>query len=160
MFSYHYQNKMYFEDLLGRIIIVLLFFGGSITLFTLGLKFSGVLKPPKINPKKWSKTTAKTAGTKSVTTKAIGKQSSEYVQFTETAIVYRVDDVEYKKYVRHLPENPSHIRIYYKNKNPNHFKLESEVKSTANPSKASGFFLCFLGACLFICGSIIMSELI
>ncbi len=90
-----------------------------------------------------------------ITTKTIGKNSSEYTQFIETAIVYKVNNTEYRKYVRSSLGNHSRIYIYYKNKNPNYFKLQSEVENTVNIQKFSGFFLCFLSICMFICGCMI-----
>lgn len=119
---------MTFEDLLGRIIIFLFFFGGSIIFFIFGLQCLGIIKPKKINSRKWTKTIAKITGSKIVTAKSIGKSSSQYEQFIESTIVYKANNVVYKKYVRNLTKIPHRICIYYKNKNPNYFKLESDVK--------------------------------
>lgn len=159
MFSWHYFLRMTFEDLLGRIIIFLFFFGGSIILLIFGLKCLGIIKPKKINPKKWTKTIAKITGSKIVTAKSIGKSSSQYEQFIESTIVYKANNVVYKKYVRNLTKIPSRICIYYKNKNPNYFKLESYVKKLYI-NKPSGFFLCFLSTCMFISGCLIMSAIV
>lgn len=151
---------MTFEDLLGRIIIFLFFFGGSIIFFIFGLQCLGIIKPKKINSRKWTKTIAKITGSKIVTAKSIGKSSSQYEQFIESTIVYKANNVVYKKYVRNLTKIPHRICIYYKNKNPNYFKLESDVKKIIYIDKPSGFFLCFLSACMFISGCLIMSAIV
>lgn len=155
-----YILKMNFEDILGRIIIILLFFGGGITFLIIGLNCLGVMNPQKINPEKWTKTTAIIKGSRLVEAKPIGKHGSTYEHFVESAIVYKADNVEYRKYVRGLPEIPSRIRIYYKNKNPNYFKLESDVKRRKNIQKVPGLISLFFSACIFISGCLIMSAIL
>ena len=151
---------MRFEDLCVLIIVIAVFLFGGTALFVSGLKFLGIIKPCTINPKKWSQTTAAVKGSKPVVTKALGKQSGEYERFAETTIVYKVNNQEYIKHVRHLPETNSRIGIYYKNNNPNCFRLKSKSERNTNVRRFSGFFLCFLSICIFICGCIVTSEII
>ena len=152
--------KMSFEDILGRIIIILLFFGGSLLFLMIGLDCLGIIKPKKINPEKWTKTNAVIKESKIIKKRPLGKYGQQFEYFVEFTIVYNVNNIEYKKYVRGLAENLSRISIYYKNKNPNYFKLESDVKRSMNIQKVPGIFSLFFSACIFISGCLIMSAIV
>lgn len=151
---------MSFEDILGRIIVILLFFGGSIAFFITGLNCLGVINPRKINPEKWTKTTAGIKDCKLIRRRPLGKYGQQYEHFVEYTIVYKVNNVEYKKFVRGLTNYLNEVGIYYKNKNPNYFKLMSDVKRRKNIQKVPGLMSLFFSACIFISGCVIISALL
>lgn len=126
----------------------------------IGLECLGIIKLPKINPEKWTKTTAVIKGSKMIKKRPLGKYGQQFEYFVEFTIVYKANNIEYRKYVRGLTENSSKIYIYYKNKNPNYFKLESDVKRHRNIQKVPGFFSLFFSVCIFISGCAIISAIL
>lgn len=82
------------------------------------------------DPEKWGRTIAWTAGRHRYVKQVVTKYGKPpYETAYETKIQYRVGDKVYTKYLN--GEVTGKFPIYYKKKNPNHFKSVAEVKAKA-----------------------------
>lgn len=147
------------ESILSILLAAFLIIGISLWLLYFGLNELGIIKPKELNGSKWIKTTAIVTGSNNVTEKVIGKHSPYIIYYTESSIVYKANGKRYKKYVKNLPDSTHRVCILYKRKNPNYFKLVSELNKRQNISKPCGVFLCILSLFVFICGCLIISSI-
>lgn len=135
-------------------VVLALFLGFMGLAFIIYPLYSRFLKKGmvELDPKKWGRTTAWTAGRNRYVKQVITKYGKPpYQTAYETKIQYRVDGKVYTKYLN--GEVTGKFPIYYKKKNPNHFKSVAEVKDKAEYriDKVSFFLSICFGVFWLLC---------